>query len=85
MSKSISSTLKFIFTYIGVVIITLPGTHLIAQENEFNKTSIIYNNLLIENEDSALNKIFIPVTTNNTQVALSNTSIGYLQINQAQP
>ena len=83
MSKSISSTLKFILTYIGVVIITLPGTYLIAQENGFNGTSQIHKYPMLNNEDSAVSKIFIPVTTGNAQVDLSFATNGYAQINQA--
>jgi hypothetical protein len=83
MSKSISSTLKFILTYIGVVIITLPGTHLIAQENGFNGSRQVHKYSILNNEDSAVSKIFIPVTTGNAQVDLSFATNGYAQINQA--
>ena len=83
MSKSISSTLKFILTYIGVVIITLPGTYLIAQENGFNGFRQNYTYSMLNNEDSAVSKIFIPVTTGNAQVDLSFATNGYAQINQA--
>lgn len=83
MSKSILYTLKLIFTYTVVVIITLPGTYLIAQENGLNEFRQNYAYSLLTNEDSAVSKIFIPITTGNAQVDLSFATNGYAQINQA--
>jgi hypothetical protein len=64
------------------VIITLPGSHLIAQETGFNEIYQSWRSSEINNEDSSVSKIFIPVT-GKTQIELSSATNGYAQINQA--
>ena len=82
MSKSILSAIRLIISSIGVVIITLPGSHLIAQETGFNGICQSCWFSIIDHEDSASSKIFIPETTNSSQFA-SFSSNSNLQINQA--
>lgn len=83
MSKRFFLFIPKFIAYTGVVLITLPGTHLIAQTNGFNVVpkSPQYTSSLIQ--DSVFAKIFTPVTTDNLQGSELNLSAGHIQIYEA--
>jgi hypothetical protein len=83
MSKRFFLFITKFLAYTGVVIITLPGTHLIAQTNGFDVVPKSPQYISFLNQDSVVAKIYTPVTSDNLQGSELNLSAEHIQIYEA--